>query len=87
LAYRIEFTPKADKQFRALEKSTQTRLARQINSLADNPRPHGAKKLAGEEGFYRVRAGDYRVVYQIRDKTLLVLIVRLGHRSEVYRRI
>jgi mRNA interferase RelE/StbE len=87
LAYRIEFTPKADKQFRALEKSTQTRLARQINLLADNPRPQGIKKLAAEEDYYRVRAGDYRVVYQIRDKSLLVLIVRLGHRSEVYRGI
>jgi mRNA interferase RelE/StbE len=70
-----------------LEKSTQTRLARQIDSLAENPRPHGAKKLAGEEGLYHVRAGDYRVIYQIQDKILLVLIVRLGHRSEVYRRI
>jgi mRNA interferase RelE/StbE len=60
LAYRIEFTPKADKQFRALEKSTQTRLARKINSLAENPRPHGAKKLTEEKNFYRVRAGDTR---------------------------
>jgi mRNA interferase RelE/StbE len=87
LAYRIEFTPRADKQFRALDKSTQTRLARRIDSLANNPRPQGVKKLAGGDDLYRMRAGDYRIVYQIRDKSLLVLIVRLGHRSEVYRGI
>jgi mRNA interferase RelE/StbE len=87
LAYRIEFTPKADKQFRALEKSTQMRLARRINALAENPRPQGVKKLEGEKDFYRIRAGDYRIVYQILDKRLLVLILRLGHRSEVYRGI
>ena len=87
MAYRIEFTPRADKQFRALDKSTQARLGRRIESLADNPRPQGVKKLAGEDDFYRVRVGHYRIVYQIRDKSLLVLIVRLGHRSEVYRGI
>lgn len=87
MAYRIEFTPRAEKQFKALEKSTQIRLARRINSLANNPRPQGVKKLESEEDFYRVRVGDYRVVYQIRDKALVVLIVRIGHRSEVYRGI
>jgi mRNA interferase RelE/StbE len=70
-----------------LDKTTQARLGRRIESLADNPRPQGVKKLAGEDDFYRVRMGDYRIVYQIRDKSLLVLIVRLGHRSEVYRGI
>lgn len=87
MAYRIEFASNADKQFRALEKSTQLRLARRINLLANEPRPQGIKKLTGEEDLYRIRVGDYRIVYQIQDKKLLVLIVRVGHRSEVYRRI
>jgi len=85
LAYRIEFTPRADSQFRGLDKSVQRRLGQRIDSLAENPRPQGVKKLAGEGDFYRVRVGDYRIVYQIRDKSLLVVIVRLGHRLEVYR--
>jgi len=85
LAYRIEFTPRADSQFRGLDKSVQSRLGQRIDSLAENPRPQGVKKLAGEGDFYRVRVGDYRIVYQICDKSLLVVIVRLGHRSEIYR--
>jgi mRNA interferase RelE/StbE len=55
--------------------------------LAENPRPHGVESLAGEKGLYRIRASDYRIVYQIRDDALLVLIVRIGHRREVYRKL
>ena len=85
MAYRIEFTPRADRQFRGLEMSLQIRLGRRINSLAENPRPHGIKKLSSEEDIYRLRVGDYRIIYQIREKSLLVLIVRIGHRSDIYR--
>lgn len=85
MAYRIEFTPRADRQFRDLERSLQIRLGRRIDSLAENPYPQGVKKLGGKEDLYRVRVGDYRIVYQVRQKRLLVLIVRIGHRSEVYR--
>jgi mRNA interferase RelE/StbE len=85
LAYRIDFTPRADRQFKALDRPIQVRLGRRIDSLAENPYPQGVKKLGGEEDLYRVRVGDYRIVYQVRQKTLLVLIVRIGHRSEVYR--
>jgi mRNA interferase RelE/StbE len=85
LAYRIEFAPRADRQFRALEKSLQIRLGRRIDSLAENPRPQGIKKLAGEEDLYRLRAGDYRIIYRIQDKRLVVLAVGIGHRAEVYR--
>jgi mRNA interferase RelE/StbE len=85
LAYRIEFTPRADREFRALGRSTQVRLGRRIDSLAENPRPQGIKKLAGEQDLYRFRVGDYRIIYQIREKSLLVLVVRVGHRADVYR--
>jgi mRNA interferase RelE/StbE len=63
----------------------QIRLGRRIDSLAENPRPQGIKKLSSEEDKYRLRVGDYRIIYQIREKSLLVLIVRIGHRSDVYR--
>ena len=53
--------------------------------LADNPRPRGVEKLEGRENRYRIRVGDYRVIYEIHDEVLLVLVVRIGHRREVYR--
>ncbi|WP_027942376.1 type II toxin-antitoxin system RelE/ParE family toxin [Amycolatopsis taiwanensis] len=56
-----------------------------IELLADDPRPAGAKKLAGGEGEWRVRTGDYRVVYEIRDRVLVVLVVAVVHRREIYR--
>jgi mRNA interferase RelE/StbE len=85
LAYRIEFAPRAERQFSALERSLQVRLRRRIDSLAENPRPQGIKKLAGEEDLYRLRVGDYRIIYQIKEKRLIVLVVGVGHRGEVYR--
>ena len=63
----------------------QVRLRRRIDSLAENPRPQGIKKLAGEEDLYRLRVGDYRIIYQIQEKRLIVLVVGVGHRTEVYR--
>ncbi len=85
MAYRIEFAPKAQRQFRDLEKSLQVRLGRRIESLGENPRPQGIKKLAGEEDLYRLRVGDYRILYQIQEKRLIVLVVGVGHRSQIYR--
>jgi len=81
LAYRIEFTPRADSECRGLGQSVQRRLGQRIDSLADHPRPHSVKQLAGEGDFYRARVGDYRIVYQICDKSLLVVIVRLARIS------
>jgi mRNA interferase RelE/StbE len=85
LAWRVEFAAKAEKQFRLLDRAVQRRLATEIDGLADNPRPYGAVKLAGGEDIYRIRMGDYRVVYQVRDRVLLVLVVRVGHRKDIYR--
>jgi mRNA interferase RelE/StbE len=52
-----------------------------------NPIPRGEKKLSGEENLYRLQMGDYRIIYQVQQKVLLVLVVKFGHRKEVYRRI
>ena len=56
-----------------------------MDGLAKEPRPKGVKKLSGADDLYRIRVGDYRVVYQIRDDRLIVLVVRIGHRKDVYR--
>ena len=82
--YRLEFTPGADRQFRKLPKQLQARLRPHIDALAQNPRPSGAEKLTGEGNAYRLRVGDYCILYEVQDKVLLVLVVRVGHRREVY---
>lgn len=69
----------------ALPEPARRRVDAAILALADNPRPNGCRKLAGEEGQWRIRVGDFRVIYQVRDAVLLVLVVRVGHRREVYR--
>lgn len=85
-AYRIEFTPAADRDFRRLPRDIQTRLRPKIDALGENPRPRGGEALASEEGLYRIRVGDYRIVYQIRDQVLVVVLVRIRHRREAYRK-
>ena len=85
VAYRLEFTPGADRQFRKLPKQVQARLRPHLDALTYNPRPPGVEKLTGIKG-YRLRVGDYRILYEVRDEVLLVLVVRVGHRREVYRK-
>ena len=86
MTYRIEVAPLAQRQIRKLSREAQGRILLRIGELGANPRPSGVKKLADEENLYRVRIGDYRIVYQISDRELLVLIVKVGHRREVYTR-
>ena len=83
--YRIEFAPRARKKFLKLPRDVQERLRPRIDALATDPRPAGVTKLKGAEDLYRIRVGDYRIVYQIRDEALLVLVIETGHRREVYR--
>jgi len=85
MRYRIDFSPKADRQFKGLTKEVQIRLKHRIDILAENPFPRGVKKLSAKENFYRLRIGDYRIIYQVKGKALLVLILKLGHRKDVYR--
>ena len=85
MAYRIELTPQAAKQLAALERQTLKRIAARIDGLAEDPRPPSARKLSGKEGLYRIRVGDHRVIYRIVDRVVLVTIIRIGHRRDVYR--
>ncbi|MCE5269960.1 type II toxin-antitoxin system RelE/ParE family toxin [bacterium] len=84
--YEITILPAALKQLESLPVGIRRRIAAGIDSLSDNPRPEGCRKLAGSDNLYRLRQGDYRVVYEVRDAVLVVLVIRLGHRKDIYRR-
>jgi mRNA interferase RelE/StbE len=84
--YRVELTPAAQRSLRRLDRQAQRRVQAAIDLLADEPRPRKAKALQGRRGYLRVRTGDYRIVYTVRDEVLLVLVIALGHRREVYDR-
>ncbi len=85
-SYRVEVKPSVERDLAGLEKRDRLRVARKIDALAEDPRPAGVEKLSGEDDLWRVRAGDYRIIYAIRDDVLLVLVVRVGHRRDVYRK-
>ncbi len=85
MRYVVELRPAAARALRKLPRDDQRRIGARIDALALAPRPAGARRLAGPERFHRIRVGDYRVVYQVSDKLLTVLVVKIGHRREVYR--
>ncbi|MGE0274710.1 MAG: type II toxin-antitoxin system RelE/ParE family toxin [Nitrospiraceae bacterium] len=84
MAYSILLAPPAERQLKSLAEPVQKRIARRLRILRENLRPHGVKTLAGEEDLYRLREGDYRIVYTICDKELIVLVVKIGARKEIY---
>ncbi|WP_347030696.1 type II toxin-antitoxin system RelE family toxin [Brevibacterium paucivorans] len=86
MSYDIELSPAAVRQLRKLDGVARRRIKAAIELLSDDPRPPGAKKLVGGDGEWRVRTGDYRIVYEVRDHVLLVLVLAVGHRREIYRR-
>lgn len=86
MTYSIEFTAAAARQVRKLPRPARDRVLDAIDGPADNPRPHGAKKLVGEQTAWRIRIGDYRVIYDVFDAELTVSVVRAAHRREVYDR-
>ena len=86
MTYRIEVAPAAQRQLHKLDPAARHRVQAAIELLAEQPRPSGAKKLTGGEGEWRVRTGDYRIIYEIHDQVLLLLVVAIGHRREIYSR-
>jgi mRNA interferase RelE/StbE len=82
----VLFKTSADRQLRRLPEDAQRRIVAETETLALNPRPVGVAKLAGGENLWRIRIGDYRVVYEIHDDRLIVLVLRVAHRRDVYRR-
>ena len=85
MEYRVEISPRATKQIRALSLQVQIRIFAALDKLQLDPRPPGCTQLAGPDVFYRIRVGDYRIIYAIEDDTLLVLVTKVGHRGDVYR--
>jgi mRNA interferase RelE/StbE len=85
VGYAIEFLPLATRQFTALSKNVQVSIGQRIDALQREPRPHGTVLLKGELRLWRLRSGDYRIIYQIDDAARVVVIVKIGHRREIYR--
>ena len=82
---RIEFARSATKDLRAIDRQWIPRILVAIEALAGEPQPIGCKKLAGSEHTYRIRVGDYRVIYDIHDDELVIFVVRVRHRRDAYR--
>ncbi|MDX8430809.1 MAG: type II toxin-antitoxin system RelE/ParE family toxin [Candidatus Algichlamydia australiensis] len=82
--YKIVVSPAAEKQIKKLTKREQTKVIKRIAKLAERPLPPSVKKLQGANSLFRVRQGDWRIIYTIENKKLTVLIVKVGHRREVY---
>ena len=86
MAYQVLIKGSARKELAALSLPLQKRIDTRIRALSENPRPSGIKKLAGDENLYRLRVSDYRIIYQIQDKALLVLVIKISLHREVYRK-
>lgn len=85
MAYEVRFARPVAKELRRLDRREAKRLVEAAEALADDPRPTGAEKVQGSP-YLRIRVGNYRIVYEVRDEELVVLVVKVGHRREVYRR-
>ncbi len=83
-SYRLTFKKSVTKDFRSIPKDDVSRILIRIKALANDPRPVGSEKLSGQER-YRVRQGVYRIVYELKDEELVITVVKVGHRREVYR--
>ena len=83
--YTLEFTTAAARQARKLDPRTKARIRAAIDALRDNPRPPGVRALVHSPGLLRLRVGDWRVIYRVEDARVVVIVVEIGHRREVYR--
>jgi len=87
MSYKIVFDRTADKDFRRLPSEVQQAFSRKLSALADDPHPSDSRKLEGTHDCYRIRQGDYRLIYTVTEDRIVVLILRVGHRSSIYRAI
>lgn len=86
MSYSIVLSPAARKSLERLPAEIAARIITKIFTLAENPRPSGVVALQGVKGELRLRVGDYRIIYQVKDESKVVRVVKIGHRSEIYRR-
>jgi mRNA interferase RelE/StbE len=85
VVYQISIDPAAMRALKKLTPKVRQEVGDAIDALATEPRPDGVRKLSGSKNSYRIRVGDYRVLYRVADRELLVLVVKVGHRRDVYR--
>jgi mRNA interferase RelE/StbE len=85
MSYTLIYSSIAERSIERLPRNIQSRILKRAEALAANPRPPGAIKLTGEDA-YRVRVGDYRIIYMIQDARLIVLVIDVGHRGDIYRK-
>lgn len=85
MSYRVEVAPAARRELRKLDPHVRRRMQAAIELLAETPRPPAATQLVNSGGAWRVRTGDYRIVYEIHDARILILVLRIAHRRDVYR--
>ena len=85
MSYTIDIRPLAARQLKKLTLAVQVQIIKQLEELEAEPRPLDVKKLSGKNNLYRVRVGEYRIVYAVEDTALLVLVVAVGHRREIDR--
>lgn len=85
MKYAVRWDSRTSKTLDRLPGDLYARIMRKLDALQEEPRPVGVEKLAGAENLYRVRVGDWRIVYAIRDRELVVIVIRIGHRREVFR--
>ena len=83
-SYEIEWKRSAVKELKQLPKEMITRILQAVEGLADDPFPQGVKKLVGSKHTYRLREGDYRIIYNLLSETLVIEVIRVGHRKDVY---
>ncbi len=83
--YKIELSRSAEKQLRKLPRGDQQRIVEAVLALADEPVPRGARKLAGYDDVFRIRVGRYRILYSVSSGTLVIIVLKIGHRKDVYR--
>jgi len=84
-SYRIEVSATAEKQIRKLPREDQVRVLRAIRPLATEPLPPGSRKVRGYDDVFRIRVGTYRILYRVEGRRLLIIILKIGHRREIYR--
>jgi len=87
MKYTVILSRRARKQLQKINRPNQLKIGKAINLLADNPHPSGRVLLKSKHTFWRICVGDYRIIYQVKKKELIILIVRIRHRKEVYQNI
>jgi len=87
MIYTVKFRPAVEKNLKKLSKKDLRRIKRKIDALAENLPNPATTKMKGNNNFHKIRAGDYRIIYEIHDDTLVILVAKIGHRKDIYKHL